>query len=71
MSESEKTPCTSCQGSGKCFRCNGGGSIVQRNPTPIAVVSGQVRGQGESWRMCPQCHGSGMCPKCKGTGKMN
>jgi len=69
MSESEKTPCTDCRGSGKCLRCNGNGNIVQHMPTPISVISGQAGGQGEASRICPKCYGSGMCPTCKGTGK--
>ena len=69
MSESERTPCTGCRGSGKCLRCNGAGNIVQHSPAPIPVLSGQVRGQGETWRICPHCYGSGTCPTCKGTGQ--
>jgi DnaJ-class molecular chaperone len=69
MTESEKVSCASCRGSGKCLRCDGSGNIVQNFPTPIAVMGGEVRGQGKSSRTCSKCYGSGMCQACKGTGK--
>ncbi len=69
MDQNEMHRCTSCLGTGKCFRCSGAGSILRHTPVPITVLSGQVGGNGETWRVCPQCQGSGMCQTCKGTGK--
>ena len=68
MKESEKATCVACQGSGKCSKCGGAGNVVQNMPTPIAVVGGEVRGKGQSSRMCNTCYGSGVCQACKGTG---
>ena len=69
MAQGEKTACVSCQGSGKCPKCNGAGNIVQNLPNPIAVISGQVHGATLSSRTCNRCSGSGTCQACKGTGK--
>ena len=69
MGESERIPCSGCQGSGKCLKCHGTGNILQHMPAPITVMSGEVKGKGQSSRLCPKCGGSGMCPKCKATGK--
>jgi len=69
MSDTEKTHCMNCQGTGKCLKCGGGGNIVHNMPAPIAVVAGEVRGKSQSSRICSNCHGSGVCQSCKGSGK--
>jgi hypothetical protein len=71
MNATEKQVCMSCQGSGKCFKCQGTGSIMHETPAPIAIVSGNVRGDSRSStsRTCSRCYGSGTCQACKGTGK--
>jgi len=69
MAEKEKVSCVACQGSGKCSRCDGAGNVVQNLPSPIAVVSGEVRGMTKSSKMCSLCFGSGICQSCKGSGK--
>ena len=71
MKATEKAVCPGCQGTGKCQHCNGSGHILRNLPTPIAVVSGTVRGDSQTGtrRTCRQCLGSGSCQTCKGTGK--
>jgi hypothetical protein len=69
MSDSTEKTCMACQGSGKCSKCMGAGNVTQTSPTPIAVVSGQVRGSARSSRTCNRCYGSGVCQVCKGTKK--
>jgi hypothetical protein len=68
--ETEKT-CSTCQGSGKCPKCDGLGHVFHDLPTPIPVVSGKVRNEGGTGtrRTCPRCFGSGTCPTCKGSKK--
>ncbi len=63
--------CNSCQGSGKCLKCEGSGHILHNQPTPISVISGTIRGDSQTGtrRTCPRCYGSGICQTCKGTGK--
>jgi hypothetical protein len=69
MSDSVEKTCRACQGSGKCARCGGTGSTLQETPTPIAVISGEVRGKSQTSRTCNRCLGSGICQACKGSGK--
>ena len=67
----EKVVCTTCQGSGKCPRCLGSGSVSQNVPGPMSVISGNVRSGSRTGqrRSCSRCYGSGTCQTCKGTGK--
>ena len=69
----EKKACGSCHGSGKCLKCDGTGHVLHNPPTPIAVVSGKIRGESQTGtrRTCPRCYGSGVCSTCKGTGKVS
>jgi len=70
MSENdEKKVCPRCQGTGKCPRCNGSGNVAKHASRPIAVISGEARGQAQSSRICTKCYGSGMCDLCHGSGK--
>jgi hypothetical protein len=71
MDASEKFVCTSCQGSGRCYRCGGAGHVLHRTPAPISVLSGTVRGESNAGmrRSCSMCLGSGTCQTCSGTGK--
>ena len=71
MSEEKKNLCSGCQGSGKCYKCDGNGYVVQNLPGPSAMSSGTLQhssGAGGR-RTCTKCYGSGTCPACKGTGK--
>lgn len=69
--KTEKPVCTGCQGSGKCLKCEGTGHVLHNQPTPMAVISGTIRGDSQTGtrRTCPRCYGSGTCQVCKGTGK--
>jgi hypothetical protein len=71
MSATEKKVCMSCQGGGKCLKCGGTGRILHETHAPIAVISGNVRGDSRATtdRTCSRCYGSGTCQTCKGTGK--
>jgi len=71
MSDEQAKLCPGCQGTGKCFRCDGTGTIVQRLPGPSAMSSGTLQhssGAGGR-RTCTKCYGSGTCSTCKGSGK--
>jgi len=71
MKAGGKEMCATCQGSGKCPKCNGTGHVLRNLPSPIPVVSGKVREEAGTGtrRTCPRCYGGGVCPTCKGSGK--
>jgi hypothetical protein len=69
MNKSEGGVCLACGGTGKCSSCDGKGSIVRSAITPIASISGPVRGKTTTERTCTKCYGSGVCQVCKGSKK--
>ena len=71
MKATETERCSSCQGSGKCLKCDGTGHVLHNPLTPMSVISGKIRGDSQTGtrRTCPRCYGSGTCPACKGTRK--
>jgi hypothetical protein len=69
MSTTEKEICLSCQGSGKCSKCEGTGNVMREVHAPMSVISGRSDQTASSVRTCPRCYGSGTCQTCKGSGK--
>jgi hypothetical protein len=67
MANSEKGVCLACGGTGKCSWCNGKGSVVRAELTPIASIAGPVHGKTQTTRTCTKCYGSGTCQVCKGS----
>ncbi len=72
MSSTEKHPCSSCHGSGKCSRCDGTGHLQHSATPPISIISGTVHSESRSdqRRPCSKCMGSGMCQTCHGAGRV-
>ncbi len=71
MTKSEAGVCLACSGTGKCSWCDGKGAVVRPEVTPIATISGPVRGKTSKARTCTKCYGSGICQACKGSKKSN
>jgi hypothetical protein len=69
MAESGKGVCLACGGTGKCSWCDGKGTVVRQQMTPITTISGPVRGKTQTARTCTKCYGSGTCQACKGSKK--
>lgn len=57
--------CYRCQGSGKyCYKCSGSGNCVECNGSLICAKC-----NGDSCRTCEKCSGSGNCKYCGGSAK--
>lgn len=60
--------CTTCVGTGQCFKCEGTGHFqTAGKPYTGDVHPGPGTGSVQP-RACPECNGTGTCQACAGTG---
>lgn len=73
------TTCTTCDGSGVCYHCNGEGfrdglrcmayKGEEACKTCLGTGRREVRGiDGQDYLYCSMSHGSGKCTNCNGSG---